>query len=127
MKPVQFIYFVENQGRSREFYSTVLEKSPLLDVPGMTQFELNENSILGLMPVENIKKILGENHFKGNYIDASPKSELYLYVENIERKIFLIKEAKGEIISPPELRNWGDFAAYCKDLDGNIIAFAEKK
>ncbi len=127
MKPLLFIYFVSDQKRSSDFYSSVLEKSPILDVPGMTQFQLNENTLLGLMPRENIKKILGEEHFTGNEKDTQPKNEIYFYVKDLERKLFLLKEAKGEIISSPQLRNWGDVAAYCKDPDGNIIAFAEDK
>lgn len=36
-----FILYVEDQGRSTEFYTRVLGREPSLNVPGMTEFELS--------------------------------------------------------------------------------------
>jgi len=50
MQEVHFILYVQDQARSMEFYSGVLQMAPVLDVPGMTQFELPGGALLGLMP-----------------------------------------------------------------------------
>lgn len=36
----EFILYVADQARSRDFYRTVLATEPTLDVPGMTEFDL---------------------------------------------------------------------------------------
>lgn len=41
MKLFQFILFVADQTRSTEFYRKLLDKEPVLEVPGMTEFELS--------------------------------------------------------------------------------------
>ena len=54
-----FILYVTDQARSTAFYSYVLECDPSLNVHGMTEFSLAENTILGLMPVSGIRRLLG--------------------------------------------------------------------
>lgn len=56
---VHFILYVENQEESTRFYRSVLDLEPVLEVAGMTEFQLNESSVLGLMPETGIKKLLG--------------------------------------------------------------------
>ena len=53
---VEFILYVADQNRSRNFYAQVLQKEPSLNVPGMTEFDLNETCKLGLMPENGIAK-----------------------------------------------------------------------
>jgi len=36
----QFILFVKDQEKSTSFYKSVLDLEPVLNVPGMTEFEL---------------------------------------------------------------------------------------
>ncbi len=45
-----FILYVRDQAASARFYGSVLEQEPTLDVPGMTEFRLSAESVLGLMP-----------------------------------------------------------------------------
>ncbi len=52
---VHFILYVQDQNKSMEFYSKVLSEAPQLHVPGMTEFILNDKSVLGLMPTTGIK------------------------------------------------------------------------
>ena len=40
------ILFVASQARAATFYARVLDASPVLDVPGMTEFALSETSRL---------------------------------------------------------------------------------
>lgn len=56
----EFILYVQDQGRSNDFYERVLGVSPRLRVPGMTEFDLPGGATLGLMPEAGIKKLLGE-------------------------------------------------------------------
>jgi len=53
-----FILYVKDQARSREFYAITLGLVPRLDVPGMTEFGLSAGCVLGLMPEKGIKRLL---------------------------------------------------------------------
>lgn len=57
---VHFILYVSDQKASAGFYERVLASRPQLDVPGMTEFRLNDGSVLGLMPGTGIKRLLGD-------------------------------------------------------------------
>jgi catechol 2,3-dioxygenase-like lactoylglutathione lyase family enzyme len=54
-----FILYVQDQERSTAFYAEVLGMPPELNVPGMTEFRLSTETILGLMPSAGIERILG--------------------------------------------------------------------
>ena len=121
-----FILYVEDQARSTEFYTKVLDQFPSLNTPGMTEFVLVENGVLGLMPISGIKRLLGENLPDPVRARGIPRSEIYLYVkcplEYHQRAL-----AAGALeLSGLENRNWGDRVSYCLDLDGHVLAFAEK-
>lgn len=45
-----FILYVRDQEASTGFYIAVLAMEPILNVPGMTEFELSSDCVLGLMP-----------------------------------------------------------------------------
>ena len=49
----EFILYVSDQQRSRDLYAVLLDLDPVLDVPGMTEFDLG-GCKLGLMPEEGI-------------------------------------------------------------------------
>ncbi len=123
---IEFILYVADQEKSKNFYSTLLNIKPLLDVPGMTEFLLDEKTKLGLMPEAGINKILSgktPNPSDGNGI---PRCELYLKSENLNTYYQNAIKAGAKIISEPAPRNWGDKVVYVADPDGHIIAFAEK-
>ena len=46
----EFILYVSDQKKSRDFYSFVLDLQPSLDVEGMTEYILSDRTKLGLMP-----------------------------------------------------------------------------
>lgn len=126
MKEFDFILYVSNQEKSTRFYENLLQQKPSLNVPGMTEFNLTEAVKLGLMPQSGIAKIISPpmpNPKNGNGI---PRCELYLKVnhanEYIKRGILL----GATEISELKNRDWGDKVGYIADLDGHIIAFAEK-
>ncbi len=126
MDAIQFILYVKDQRASSLFYSNLLQLTPSLDVPGMTEFTLTETVKLGLMPEEGIAKIIANklpHPHKGNGI---PRCELYLKVKNPAAYIQRGLSLGGKEISKLQNRDWGDIAGYLSDLDGHIIAFAKK-
>ncbi len=126
MNEIEFIIYVSNQDRSKDFYERLLNIKPSLNVPGMTEFKLSENVKLGLMPENGISKIISNklpHPQKGNGI---PRCELYLKVENPNEYIKRGIESGGNEISKLQDRDWGDKVGYISDLDGHIIAFAQK-
>lgn len=123
---VEFILYVADQKLSRDFYSKILDKEPVLDVNGMTEFLLSGECKLGLMPAKGIMKILGKTFPEPDTIKGIHRCELYLEVLNIEECYSRAVEAGATELSPVALRNWGDKVGYLSDPDGHIIAFASR-
>ena len=99
---------------------------PDLDEPGMTEFQVSQNHKLGLMPEDGIEKILLDKAPSPKSAKGVPRCELYLYVDNPKRYFKRALEHDAKLVSDLALRNWGDFAGYVADPDGNVIAFAQK-
>lgn len=119
------ILYVSDQSRSTAFYEKVLNKKPVLNVPGMTEFILNDNFKLGLMPENGISKIICPTTKHPSLGNGIPRCELYLIVEDPEQALNNALTAGAKEISKSSTRDWGDIVAYCEDLDGHIIAFAK--
>ncbi|HEY0031028.1 MAG TPA: lactoylglutathione lyase [Bacteroidia bacterium] len=119
------ILYVEDQQRSTLFYETVLHQKPLLNVPGMSEFLLNENFKLGLMPEKGIAQILCPHAPSPQLGNGIPRCELYLIVDDPEKSLELAIEAGAKLISKSAQRDWGDTVSYCVDYDGHVIAFAK--
>jgi len=120
-----FVLFVQDQDRSRDFYASVLEADPVLDVPGMTQFSLPGGAVLGLMPEDGIKKLLGEFLPHPKRASGIPRCELYLTVSEPEMYMRRAVASGALQISPVQGRDWGDRAGYCLDPDKHLLAFAQ--
>lgn len=120
-----FILYVSDQQRSTIFYETILNQKPVLNVPGMTEFMLNEHVKLGLMPEKGIAKIITPHTPHPELGKGIPRCELYLIVEDPKHALLKAIKAGAKEISKAELRNWGDEVAYCMDPDGHVIAFAK--
>jgi predicted enzyme related to lactoylglutathione lyase len=121
-----FILYVHDQERSTAFYTAVLGVEPQLNVPGMTEFRLSTETILGLMPSASIERLLGVA-----VVDAAPRSgaaraELYLIVEDAESYHRRAVAAGAHELSPLMSRDWGDTVAYSIDADGYVLAFASR-
>lgn len=122
----QFILYVKDQTRSKNFYQSLLQIKPVLDVPGITEFELSAECKLGLMPEDGIAKILSDKVTHPSKGAGIPRCELYLSVDNIQQYFDRAVELSAKLISEIQNRDWGDKACYFADPDGHIIAFAEK-
>ncbi|MBL8000875.1 MAG: VOC family protein [Flavobacteriales bacterium] len=118
-----FILYVRDQQRSRDLYRGLLGREPVLDVPGMTEFDLG-TCTLGLMPSTGIARIITPAlpHPAGGH--GVPRCELYLRVADLDAAIDRTLQAGATVISPATDRDWGDRVAYFADPDGHVIALA---
>ena len=119
-----FILYVADQHRSTEFYSTTLQDEPTLNVPGMTEFSLGSETVLGLMPEEGIVRLLGESVTHPASARGIPRSELYLVVQDAPAFHARAVAAGANELSPIMPRDWGHSVAYSLDPDGHMLAFA---
>ena len=116
-----FIFYVADQAAAAAFYRRVLDRSPVLDVPGMTSFTLDGGAELGLMPETGIERILPGLQATGGQVS---RAELYLQVEDPAAFHQRALEGGAVELSPFGPRGWGDEAAYSRDADGHVLAFA---
>lgn len=123
---LEFILYVSNQEKSRNFYQILLQQNPSLDVSGMTEFTLNDFVKIGLMPNDGIAKIITPTLPHPTSGNGIPRCELYLQVDNIETIFEEAKKAGAIEVSPIILRDWGDYVGYISDFDGHVIALASK-
>lgn len=120
------IFYVSNQKLCATFYARVLALSPRLDVPGMTEFQLGEDAVLGLMPAAGIKRLLGDKLPDPDAAAGIPRAELYLLTDDpgAYHRRALANGAKE--LSALAMRDWGHQAAYSLDPDGHVLAFARE-
>lgn len=121
---VQFILYVMDQQRSRDFYSALLKKLPVLDVAGMTEFVLSDQVKLGLMPESGIAKIITPACADPATGSGIPRCELYLTVDNAPEWFAHALSCGALLVQDMQNRDWGACVGYVADPDGHIIAFA---
>lgn len=121
-----FILFVRDQARSASFYADAFGSRPVLDVPGMTEFSLGGEAGLGLMPEAGIRRLLGPDLPDPATANGTPRSELYMVVDDPGACHARALAAGARELSPLAERPWGDLAAYCLDPDGHIVVFAKR-
>ena len=118
------ILYVSDQKSARDFYQSILQAEPSLDVPGMTEFRLEGGFVLGLMPIEGIRHLLGNDVFP-EPDTKNPRAELYLHVDDAEMYLDRAIKNGAQHILDVEIRGWGDRVGYCLDPDNHVLAFAE--
>lgn len=119
-----FILYVRDQAQAASFYAAALGVDPRLNMPGMTEFDLPAGGVLGLMPEEGIKRLLGESLPDPSSGRGIPRAELYLMVQDPARHHAQALKAGAKELSKLAPRAWGHSAAYSLDLDGHVLAFA---
>ncbi len=120
-----FILYVADQAASARFYARALGIEPRLDVPGMTEFDLGQSAVLGLMPSAGIRRLLGPKLPDPAEGDGIPRAELYLLVEDPAASHRRALEAGAAELAALAPRDWGHDAAYSLDPDGHVLAFAK--
>jgi catechol 2,3-dioxygenase-like lactoylglutathione lyase family enzyme len=125
-RPVRahFILYVADQERSAAFYRQVLELAPSLHTPGMTEFRIGADAVLGLMPEAGIRRLLGPALDAGSASGGACRAEIYLVVDDPGAYHARALAAGAEELSPLALRDWGHVVAYSRDSDGYVVAFA---
>ncbi|PKP45169.1 MAG: lactoylglutathione lyase [Bacteroidetes bacterium HGW-Bacteroidetes-12] len=123
---IEFILYVADQEKSKDFYEALLAIKASLHVPGMTEFQLSETTKLGLMPENGIATILGNATPLPNTGNGIPRCELYLKVKHANEYMERGMRLGAKLISPLQQRDWGDKVGYLLDADGHVIAFAEE-
>lgn len=121
------IFYVSDQKASAKFYERVLAIKPQLDVPGMTEFRLGEDAVLGLMPSAGIQRLLGAKLPDPARAAGIPRAELYLLTDDpgsYHRRALDNGATELSALSP---RDWGHEAAYSLDPDGHVLAFAKPR
>jgi uncharacterized protein len=119
-----FILYVADQAVSTAFYVAALARRPDLDVPGMTEFRLGPGTILGLMPNEGARRLLGQIVPDPATAAGVPRAELYLVVDDPQVHLDRAQSAGGRLLSALAAREWGHQAGYVGDPDGHVLAFA---
>ncbi|MBP6391977.1 MAG: VOC family protein [Flavobacteriales bacterium] len=119
----EFILYVSDQQRSRDLYAVLLDLDPVLDVPGMTEFDLG-GCKLGLMPEEGIAKIITPALPHPSEGGGIPRCEIYLLVDDLDPLSERAVAAGMRMIGPAADRSWGHRVVYFADPDGHVIAFA---
>ncbi len=126
MKLFQFILYVADQNRSTDFYSRLLQKDPVLNVPGMTEFELSPTSKLGIMPEKGIAAIIADKTPHPAIGNGIPRCEIYIVVDAITPYYQRAVALDALLVSDRMERDWGHLACYFSDPDGHIVAFAQE-
>ncbi len=121
-----FILYVADQQKGTAFYSEVLGRPPDLNVPGMTEFRLGDNTVLGLMPEEGAARLFGGRIEHPSLAHRVPRAEVYLVVNDPDAYHARALAAGAREISPMIERDWGHRAAYAVDADGHVLAFAKE-
>ncbi len=121
------ILYVDDQQHSTTFYTAVLDQQPRLHVPGMTEFELRPDAILGLMPKADIVELLESGLPRLAEPTGLMRAEIYLMVDQPEVYYRRALAAGAQPVSDLAARNWGHVAAYCLDPDGHVLAFAAEQ
>ncbi len=121
--PVLFILYVRSQAASRDFYRVLLDAEPVLDVPGMTEFDLGHCK-LGLMPEDGIARIITPALPHPSTGQGVPRCELYLLVDDLTVALARATRASARVVAPAQDQDWGHRVAYFADPDGHVIALA---
>ena len=95
----------------------------------MTDFEfiLADNIKLGLMPEDEIAKIISHKMPHPAKANKTPRCELYLKFKDAKTYIRRGINLGATLVSELQKRDWGDKVAYIADTNGHIIAIAEKE
>ncbi len=126
MNKTYIIIYVDDLDKTKMFYEILFDIKPIIDEPGMCEFELPNNTTLGIMPNSSFEKLFGEDYIFNEKKKSSPKFELYFQVKNPEAFHKKAKQLGALELRKFEKMDWGDRAAYSINHDGHILAFAER-
>ena len=127
MNKTYVIIYVENIEKTKIFYEMLFDIKPIVDEPGMCEYELPNGTTLGIMPNTSLEILFGADYIINKKKKTTPKFELYFQVNDPESFHNKAKQLGALELREFNQMDWGDKAAYSINHDGHILAFAEKK
>jgi catechol 2,3-dioxygenase-like lactoylglutathione lyase family enzyme len=121
------ILYVADQAAATAFWTATLGVAPVLDVPGMTELELADGCVLGLMPAAGIRSLLGPSLPDPARGGEAARCELYLVVDDPASYHARALASGARELSALGPRDWGDDVAYSLDPDHHVVAFARRQ
>lgn len=115
----EIICYIDDQARSREFWSALLGTAPILDVPGMTESDLG-GVTLGLIPFADMAELV-----PGLRRGSGQRCEIYLRRPDAAALLDRLVAAGGALLAPLVPRGWGEVVGYGLDPDGHVVAIAQ--
>jgi uncharacterized glyoxalase superfamily protein PhnB len=79
------------------------------------------------MPESGITALLGPELPDPGRASGTPRSEVYLVVDDAAAHHARALAAGARELSPLLPRDWGDDVAYCLDPDAHVVAFADRR
>ncbi|MGC4941201.1 VOC family protein [Kribbella sp. DT2] len=115
------VLYVGSVRRSVDFYALLgyeqTYQFPLEGDPHYVGLERGESS-LGLADTSWPEAQLGIT------VGTAPRFELFVYVDNVDTQVEILREAGYTIVQEPANMPWGERQAYAFDPDGNPVALA---
>lgn len=121
---IHTILYVADQEASTRFWTAALAMRPSLHAAGMTEYQLDSRTVLGLMPAAGIKRLLGDLLPDPERAPETPRAELYLRVDDPTSAHKRAIQAGARELSSVQPREWGDRVGYLLTPDGHVLAFA---
>lgn len=123
---VYLVLAVDDVARAEEFYGSAFGWKRSLAWPETyAELELSPDDRLGLYRRDGFAEEAGAHPVKVGS-GKSSGTELYVRVDDMDAAIERLREAGARPLSPRRPREWGDEAAYFADLDGNVVAVAQR-
>ena len=119
VEAAELILYVADQARATAFHRHVLAAEPVLDVPGMTEFDLG-GATLGLMPAADMEDLLARQIRGG----TGQRCELYLRRADAPAALARASAGGGKLLDGLQDRSWGERVGYALDPDGHVLALA---
>lgn len=120
------LLYVADQSQSREFYSTLFDVTPELDVESITEFIINDTMKMGILDEKWIATLIGDALPSPTSGSGIPRVELYIFVDDPEVMYTKAISLGATAISEVSRRNWGQIVGYVADFDGHVLAFAKE-
>jgi catechol 2,3-dioxygenase-like lactoylglutathione lyase family enzyme len=120
------ILYVADLAKAAAFYDAAFGFPKNVNVPQYVEYQVNAGACLGLMPQRNTRHLVGPELGSRTPTDGCPRGEVYFLVANPEAAVDKLTAAGAKCTSTLAPRDWGDRAAYFIDLDGYVIAVAER-
>lgn len=125
IRHVLTILAVSDFQKALAFYRAAFDFEQTVDVPVYAEFQMADGRRLGIYE----RKSFGLNTgIVPRNVEAGELSgaELYFFCDDPAKQCAKLVQAGATELSPWQLRNWGDEAAYYRDPDGHVIVIAKR-